>query len=597
MSSVHIHPWRQPVNASVSVPGSKSYTNRGLLMAALTPGPVRIINPLLSDDTTAMTNCLESLGILFESNGDDVIVLSDVSGIKNRSYELHAGLSGITIRFLLALSCVVPGTQTLTGHEGLLKRPIGELVDGLRQLGAKIEYLGQEGYPPVRVHSAKLQPGTTVMDGGVSSQYFSALLMIAPLVEGGLTIQVKGKQISAPYIDMTIDTLKHFGITATNNQYRSYTVPAGQTYRAQTYHVEGDVSSASYFFAMAALNQSTITVTNLNPSSAQADMRLLDILERMGSTVIKHKDSITVEGHGVRPLDIDMEACPDQAMTIAVLAAFAKGTTTLHGVQSLRIKETERVVALEQELAKLGIETHSTHDTLTIHGGQPHAASIATYGDHRIAMAFAVAGTHVPGIVIEHPEVVNKTFPDFWKKLAHLTPPKKDAPNIILIGMRGSGKTTLGRLLAKHLGHDFVDMDERIVANTGLSVPQLVEQRGWEGFRDEESAVVEELASRHGTVIAAGGGVVLRPQNIDILKRSGRMVLLKSSPQTSAERIKNDTNRPKLTAEDDLLTELRLVWEERRAKYTAAADTIISTDDISPEQALEAILRYLEQKS
>lgn len=588
--------WRQPIVAEVSVPGSKSYTNRAFLMAALTAGPVRIIKPLLSDDTTAMANCLQALGINLQPEGEDVIIPSDVSAIESKPYELHAGLSGITIRFLLALSCVVPGTQTLTGHAGLLKRPIGELVEGLRQLGANIEYLGQEGYPPVRVHSSSLQNGTVIMDGGVSSQYFSALLMIAPLVEGGMTVEVRGKQISAPYIDMTIDTLRHFGITAINNDYRSYRVQAGQNYQAQAYRVEGDVSSASYFFAMAALNHSTITVSNLNPSSVQADMQLLHILEKMGCVVLKGEDSITVEGHGVLPLNVDMESCPDQAMTMAVLAAFAKGTTTIHGVQSLRIKETERVVALEQELAKLGIKTHSTHDTLTVYGGQPRAASIATYGDHRIAMAFAVAGTHLPGIVIENPEVVNKTFPAFWEKLAGLTRSKADAQNIILIGMRGSGKTTLGKLLAQRLQRPFIDMDEYIVAKTGTTIPQLVVQRGWEGFRDQESAIVEELANERGTIIATGGGVVLRPQNVQHLKHSGEVILLHSSPETSAKRIKNDLNRPKLTTEDNLLQELQIVWNERQAKYHAAADITISTDNTSPEQALEAMLRHLEKK-
>jgi 3-phosphoshikimate 1-carboxyvinyltransferase len=307
--------------------------------------------------------------------------------------------------------------QVLQGKEGLNKRPVGELVEGLRQLGAHIEYLGKEGFPPLRVSSPRLRAGSVKMDGSVSSQYFSALLMAAPLIDGALQIEVIGEQISKPYIDMTIDTLAQFGITVANQNYTTYTVAADQRYQATAYAVEGDISSASYFFAIAALTQSTITVRNVNPASRQADMKFLDILEHMGSIVTREKNSITVAGQGVRPMNVTMLDCPDQAMTMAVLAAFADGTTVIRGVQSLRLKETERVVAVERELAKMGIITESTHDTLTIRGGSPHTAAIDTYGDHRMAMAFAVAGTKLSGVTIRNPEVVSKTFPEFWEVL------------------------------------------------------------------------------------------------------------------------------------------------------------------------------------
>jgi 3-phosphoshikimate 1-carboxyvinyltransferase len=243
--------------------------------------------------------------------------------------------------------------------------------------------------------------------------------MIAPLI-GDLVIEVPGETISKPYVDMTLDIMEQFGVSVTRQDYQKYTVAGSQNYQTSEYRVEGDVSSASYFFAIAALTESTITVTNLNPRSKQADMAFLKILASMGNQVRYGENEITVAGTGLRPLSVDMQDCPDQAMTLAVLAAFADGVTTISGVQSLRVKETERVVAVQQELRKMGVQTTATNDTLVIHGGKPKAASISTYGDHRLAMSFAVAGTKIAGMEIEDPDVVAKTFPEFWDKLAAL---------------------------------------------------------------------------------------------------------------------------------------------------------------------------------
>ncbi|MCE9541063.1 3-phosphoshikimate 1-carboxyvinyltransferase [Candidatus Kaiserbacteria bacterium] len=419
MDTLTITPLKAPVTASVRIPGSKSYTNRAFIMAALTDGTVAIKNALESDDTTAMIRCLTQLGIPVKSEGGSIEISGGVAKIADGTFDLDCDISGTTIRFLTALATVVPGVKTLYGKEGLNKRPIAELVDGLRQLGADITYINKEGFPPVRVNSRHLSPGEVSMNGDVSSQFFSALLMITPLV-GGVTITVDGDQISKPYIDMTIDTMKEFGVTVHNDSYTSYTVPAGQTYSKNEYSVEADVSSASYFAAIAALTHSTITLENMNPHSMQADMRFLKILERMGAEIIPGEYSITVKGHGVKALEANMENCPDQAQTLAVLAAFAPGVTHMTGVRSLRVKETERVVAVEQELAKMGIKTESTHDTLTVYGGDPKPARIDTYGDHRMAMSFAVAGTILPGLEIKEPQVVQKTFPDFWKRLSSI---------------------------------------------------------------------------------------------------------------------------------------------------------------------------------
>src|SRR3989338_2217470 len=388
----------------INIPGSKSYTNRAFFLASLCEEKVQIKNALISDDTKAMTECLKILKT------------------KRAHYNLNARLSGTTIRFILALSCLVPGEKIVYGEEGLNNRPIKELVEGLRQLGAKIEYQNHEGYPPLKITSSILFPRTIKIRGDISSQYISALLMVAPLV-GKVTIQVTGDQISKPYIDMTIDTMEKFEVKVINQNYKKYIVPGNQKYQAKEYQIEGDFSSAGYFLAIAERNKLTITLKNLNPYSKQADIKFLKILEEMGNKIKKGKNQITIFGKGVKPVDVDMKDYPDQVQTLSVLCAFAKGVSKIKRVKSLRIKETERGQALQKELSKMGIKTLATKDTLTIYGGSPHGTVIETYNDHRMAMAFAVASCKIPGIIIKNPEVVSKTFPSFWDEFKKIKKP------------------------------------------------------------------------------------------------------------------------------------------------------------------------------
>jgi len=419
MKQVRLHPLKNPVVKTIEIPGSKSYTNRALLMAALTKNQVIIKNPLFSSDTTAMIDCLNRLGIKVKEKQNTLIIESSIDDVQDATYELNAQLAATAIRFLLPLLCIVPGIKILQGEEGLNKRPIGELVNGLRQIGAKIEYLGKEGYPPLKITSSTLQSKAIHMKGDVSSQFFSALFMIAPVI-GGLIITVDGIQISKPYIDMTIDTMKKFGISVMNKNYREYTIIKNQTYTCNEYTVEGDFSSAGYFFAIAALTKSTIALENLNSDSLQADKKLISVVEQMGSKITLGDNEIIIVGNGVKPVTVNMIDFPDQAQTIATLAAFANGKTVLTGLQSLHVKETDRLKASETELNKMGIQTESTYDSVTIHGGNPKGATIATYGDQRTAMSFAIAGSMIENMIINDPAVVNKTFPDFWDKLEQI---------------------------------------------------------------------------------------------------------------------------------------------------------------------------------
>lgn len=410
---------KEPTIARAFMPGSKSYTNRALIMAALTKGSVCLKNPLYSDDTKAMIECLRTLGIEFALDHDQILIHSDVSSIEDKTYELYAYDSGTTLRFMLAFICIVPGVKTIQGSKRLNERPICDLVDALRALGANIEYCENEGQLPLRVSTSTLSGHTVHLKGDISSQFCSALLLISPYIFNGVTLHIQGPLISKPYVDMTISYMKDWGVKVGQKQGK-YFISGNQSYQNKEYVIEGDYSSAGYFFAIAVLTQSTITLENLNPSSMQADRKFLDILARMGNVVNYGEYNVSVQGKQVMPLDVNMENCPDQVMTMAVLAAFANGITRISGVRSLRYKETERVVALRNELGKMGIKTEDTHDTLTIYGGTPCAAEIDTYNDHRMAMAFAVAGTYLKGMIIRNPEVVNKTFPTFWKVLRSL---------------------------------------------------------------------------------------------------------------------------------------------------------------------------------
>jgi 3-phosphoshikimate 1-carboxyvinyltransferase len=406
-----------PTTGTIVVPGSKSYTNRALIMAALTRSAVTLHHPLYSDDTETMVACLRTLGLRIDTLPDKMVVYDDIYSLSTTSSEQFARDSGTTMRFLLPILCLIPGTKIVRGSKRLNERPIRELVDALRLLGAHIDYMEKEGHAPLRIHSSPLHSNSLVtVDASLSSQFLSALLLIAPALNG-LTIKLQGHLISQPYSEMTLQVMREWGVGVLLAPNGEYHIPSGQHYCKSNYIIEGDFSSAGYFFAIAALTQSTITVRNLDPNSLQADRQLLTILKTMGNEVVFSHEGITLIGKQVLPLTLDMENCPDQVQTLAVLAAFAKGMTTISGVRSLRVKETERVEALMTELEKMGIRTESTHDTLTIYGGAPHAAVIDTYGDHRMAMAFAVAATKLPGMQIRNPEVVNKTFPGFWDQL------------------------------------------------------------------------------------------------------------------------------------------------------------------------------------
>jgi 3-phosphoshikimate 1-carboxyvinyltransferase len=295
------------------------------------------------------------------------------------------------------------------------ERPIRELGDALNELGVPVTYGGAPGCPPITVRGGRIRGGKVHIDCRVSSQYLSGLLLCAPCTQAGLTIEVVGGPVSKPYIDMTVEILARFGIRMTRDGYRYFEVPGGQTYRPGTHEVAPDASQAGYFWAAAALSGTTITVQGVHPDAIQGDVRLAEVFGRMGCRVDATPEGIAVTGGDLRAVEVDMGDMPDMVPTLAVVAAFAHGTTVMTRVAHLRAKECDRLAAVEAELAKMGIEARSTADTLSITGGSPQGAEIETYDDHRIAMCFAIAGLRVPGMIIRNPQCVAKSFPDFWE--------------------------------------------------------------------------------------------------------------------------------------------------------------------------------------
>lgn len=411
---------------SITPPGSKSITNRALLLAALASGESILNNVLFCHDTVVMIEALKKMGVKIEQHAQTLKIKSD-GNLNNPKEPLFLKNAGTAVRFLTAILAHQNFTTCIEGDEQMQKRPIQDLIDALAQLGVAIE--SNAGCPPLKIHGKPIEKGSVRIKGTSSSQYTSALLMLAPLLPESMTLEIDGHLVSKPYIDITLKVMKDFGIkTIERKGYERFTIPR-QTYKPQTITIEPDASSASYFFGLAAITGTTIRVDHISPRSIQPDIHILHHLEKMGCKV--KSDSIGIEISGpskLKPLGrIDANDFPDGAMTLAVVAAFAEGTTELTGLENLRIKECDRLNALHTELKKMNVSVEEKPHGLVIHGNPLNmtGAQIHTYGDHRIAMCFGMAGCRIEGIKIEDPNCVGKTYPHFWKDLksVHTTSP------------------------------------------------------------------------------------------------------------------------------------------------------------------------------
>lgn len=411
----------------VTIPGSKSLSNRILLLAALSEGTTHISNLLDSDDIRHMLNALKALGVSYELSDDRTICRVTGKGGKlaqGQTLELFLGNAGTAMRPLAAALCFGTGSFTLTGEPRMSERPIGDLIDALTPLGASVSYLGNTGYPPLKIEATNLTGNEISIDGSISSQFLTAILMAAPLLSQPLTIRVIGELVSKPYIDITLDVMRRFGVDVENQNYQAFVVTGDQAYRAiEHIQVEGDASSASYFLAAGAIGRGPVRVHGTGKASVQGDARFAEVLEKMGASVVWNDNWIEVSNHGkLTAVDLDLNHIPDAAMTIATTALFAEGTTTIRNIYNWRVKETDRIAAMATELKKLGADVEEGQDFLRITPpNQLNSAAIDTYNDHRIAMCFSLAAFSDATVTINDPGCTAKTFPDYFERFASIT--------------------------------------------------------------------------------------------------------------------------------------------------------------------------------
>ncbi len=400
---------------SVQVPGSKSYTHRLLIAAALSDGTCRIGNPLRSDDTLLTLAALRCMGIAADEQPEAVIVRGAGGMLAPWAEPIDLGNSGTSMRLLSGLAILGRGDYCFTGSARMQERPMRALLDSLRLLGVEARSVRNNGCPPIVIPGGHPKNRRTVIDCGTSSQYLSALLLAAPCLAQGMEIEVSHGPVSQPYIDMTVDIMRLFGIEVQRDGYTRFQVPGGQAYRAGDHAVEPDASQAGYFWAAGAITGSRVKVQGITRASSQGDVALAEVFGRMGCRVEHEADGIAVTGGALSAIDVDMGHMPDMVPTLAVVAAFAQGTTVIRNVAHLRAKESDRLAAVSQELTKMGIRTETGADELRVTGGTPRGATIETYDDHRIAMCFAVAGLKAPGTRIMDEGCVRKSFPNYWE--------------------------------------------------------------------------------------------------------------------------------------------------------------------------------------
>ncbi len=569
----------------LKIPGSKSIANRALILNFLTGGKTTLKNIPDCDDTKYMSEGLEKL----KSSA--------------KSVKIHTGNAGTITRFLIATATLTGKTVVIDGEKRMRERPVQELLDTLKQLGAKIE--SPKNRLPVKILPSKPRGGKIKMTGRTSSQFLSAILMIGPFLENPTEIKVEHKVCSKPYIDMTLKLMRNFGIPPKNitvcKNFRNFKIePIIEEHSVpKSYTIESDATSASYMGAYVALRPGEkVFLLGLNKKSIQGDIKFLTYLERMGCKIEEQEKGVLITSpKKLKSLGtVDMNDTPDLVPTFAVLSSQTEGRTIIKNIATLRLKECDRILALKNELTKLGAKIKTDKDSISIEKGKAplRDISISTYNDHRIAMSFAILQGVLPNInlKIENPECVSKSYTTFWEDLSRLKPPS----NIILIGLRGSGKTKIGEALAKKLKFNFIDTDREIEKEEKMTTKKIIEKKGWNHFRKLEKNKIKELRTRianHNkkTVISTGGGAVLNKENRDNLKKLGRIIYLHRKPEDCTKYLKTSSLRPRLTKEKTLEEEMKKLYKERHPIYLEIADfTLERTNNL--EKDTNRILQF-----
>ena len=470
---------------TVRLPGSKSISNRVLLLAALADGQTEVRDLLASDDTERMLEALKALGVGVEHLGGENWRIKGCGGLfPVKQAELFLGNAGTAFRPLTAALALAGGDYVLKGVARMHERPIGDLVDGLRQLGADVTYLGNEGYPPLRLKPATIAPGGSVkVRGDVSSQFLTGLLMALPLTGETVAVDVVGELISKPYIEITLATMARFGVMVERKGWQRFTVKAGSRYVSPgTIYVEGDASSASYFLALGAIGGGPVRVEGVGRDSIQGDVKFAEALAQMGARIEMGPNWMESRApkSGLVAVDLDCNHIPDAAMTLATAALFAQGTTTLRNIASWRVKETDRIAAMATELKKLGALVEEGEDFIRVTPAELKPAAIDTYDDHRMAMCFSLAAFGTP-LRINDPKCVAKTFPDYFERFAAVT---RAAPVIAIDGPSASGKGTVAARVAAALGYAYLD------SGALYRLTALAAQRAGVAWSDESGVAV-----------------------------------------------------------------------------------------------------------
>ena len=424
MDRLELKPARR-ASGTVRLPGSKSISNRVLLLAALARGETEVHGLLDADDTRVMIDALRLLGVRVTERAQAVDVVGVAGPFSEKKADLFLGNAGTALRPLVAVLALSEGEYHVRGVARMHERPIGDLVDALRSIGARVDYAGKDGFPPLTIHPARVAPRTVKVKGDVSSQFLTGLLMALPVLRRESSIEVEGELISRPYVDLTLNTMRRFGVEVRRDAWKSFAIPAASYVSPGKIHVEGDASSASYFLAAGALGGGPVRVEGVGRDSVQGDVRFVEVLERMGAQVVLGEEFIEVRNDAkvLRAIDMDMNHIPDAAMTAAVLALFADGPSVIRNIASWRVKETDRLAAMAAELRKFGAEVEEGGDFLRISPPPTLTKNVdvRTYDDHRVAMSFALVALGGVPVRINDPGCVAKTFPRFFDEFRKIS--------------------------------------------------------------------------------------------------------------------------------------------------------------------------------
>lgn len=583
--STHTHPIAPltvPFSGSLTMPGSKSIANRAIVAACLSEGETIIQNATPCDDVVLMVENLGKMGFdiswVDKEKGEIKIVGGIPASSSNDVIRLSCENAGTTVRFLTSLACIVPGEWEMTGNEHMLKRPIGNLVETLRSLGAEID--ATNGCPPIRIKGGTLKGGSAIMDASKSSQFLSSLLLVGPMLPQGLSLTLASTLASPSYIELTKNIIQTFGgkLSVQTNNPHTFIVQPSPYVSPGSFTVEGDWSAAGAFIVLSALTGGRISYANLDPHSLQGDRSIVDGIKMLSQP---------------GDFEADCTDLPDQVMNLALFCAYRSGSTRILGAKNLRLKECDRLKVITQELSKTGIDIKEEEDGLFIRGRRPKLAKstiLDPHDDHRMAMCFGILGSLISGISINNPACVSKSYPHFFEDLAslhHATRP------VAVIGMRGAGKSNLARRVASRLKLQFIDTDKEVERMHG-KISDLVAAQGWPKFRELEAQAIE-TSLKPGAVIALGGGAIETERVRQMLREKAIVIWMHMTPRGTAERLKI-TRRPALTSLP-LDEEVKMLHEKRDPLYGELAHIIVpehmpfARQHLFVEKELQLLLR------